>query len=948
MYSLDPMLAAKAAEGARLHFSGDLTWWLAVLIGLGAAGLAAWIYRGDLRGRTTPGLWVLPVLRGFTVMLVVMMLSGPVIQNRTSVGTTARVLMYVDASASMKATDEQMETQRKLRILRRLGWLEGGADEAAAGDALDRLGELRRVLTAMAADTANNLRNHVEQGELITKQAANYLEAMELDGWTDNELEAFKADLLDPFLKLDPEQADENDKANLLALQPAVDRWEQTIRNLLPQGAAALDALDPDTRAAVERFDRTPRWQRLETQLLEGAGGLVNQLAAEHNVELLALTARRFQMLWHPGALGNVAGDEEAEAEAAKEAEDNPLSTPRTLPVAATNMVTDLTTGILEGAVSENPEEKLFVVLFTDGQHNVDGASPLEMAAQLKDRGIAVHVVGMGTTEVARDLAVLKAETPSAVYPDARLTGHVIVQDGMDPGKPFTVRIEHHGVPVWQREFVTARKRRKLPFDFPIKDIVAAEQTRLSRDLRYANLPLVFNVVIPPVEGESKDDNNAGTLRVNVVTQKPRILFVDTRPRWEFRYLRNLLERDERWDVNTIQANWTNAGTPSLGPRGNQLGQFPNARDLLFQYQLVILGDVGKDLFAPAELQWVRDFVQLNGGGMIFIDGRMERHFNFSGTPVYDLLPVKLAAQGQTELRSLETSLRFRSAGGAQAPLMLAADSASNLKIWNDLPGPRWAALSEALPGAETLLEIVDANTQAAIPGLVFRRFGAGRVLYSAFDESWRWRKGVADMHHQRYWNQVAKWIMEPPFAVQDAFIALDSGPTTYELEETAPIRVRITNPQLAANPNLKPEAAILREGRVFGTVPLDPDPQSFTFRGETAPLESGDYEVRVRIPGVPDGLIKASTAFTVATNPFGELGRLHCDELLLRQIAKDSGGEYYREEEMQRLVELLGPASDHREITEEIQLWQSYWWFVPIMLLLTAEWILRRTKGLV
>ena len=611
-------------------------------------------------------------------------------------------------------------------------------------------------------------------------------------------------------------------------------------------------------------------------------------------------------------------------------------------------MVTDLTTGILEGAVSENPEEKLFVVLFTDGQHNVDGTSPLEMAAQLKDRDIAVHVVGMGTTEVARDLAVLKAETPSAVYPDARLTGHVIVQDGMDPGKPFTVRIEHHGVPVWQREFVTARKRRKLPFDFPIKDIVVAEQTRLSRDLRYANLPLVFNVVIPPVEGESKDDNNGGTLRLNVVTQKPRILFVDTRPRWEFRYLRNLLERDERWDVNTIQANWINAGTPILGPRGNQLGQFPNTRDLLFQYQLVILGDVGKDLFAPTELQWMRDFVQLNGGGMIFIDGRMERHFNFSGTPVYDLLPVKLAAQGQTELRSLETSLRFRSAGGAQAPLMLAADSASNLKIWNDLPGPRWAALSEALPGAETLLEIVDANTQAAIPGLVFRRFGAGRVLYSAFDESWRWRKGVADMHHQRYWNQVAKWIMEPPFAVQDAFIALDSGPTTYELEETAPIRVRITNPQLAANPNLKPEAVILREGRVFGTVPLDPDPQSFTFRGETAPLESGDYEVRVRIPGVPDGLIKASTAFTVATNPFGELGRLHCDELLLRQIAKDSGGEYYREEEMQRLVELLGPASDHREITEEIQLWQSYWWFAPIMLLLTTEWILRRTKGLV
>ena len=156
----------------------------------------------DLSGRPArshhAGPLGVAVLRGFTLMLVVMMLSGPVIQTALG-GHHSSVLLYVDASASMKATDEQMETQRKLRILRRLGWLEGGADEAAAGDALDRLGELRRVLTAMAADTANNLPNHVDQGELITKQAATYLEAIKLDGWTENELEAFKADLLDPF-----------------------------------------------------------------------------------------------------------------------------------------------------------------------------------------------------------------------------------------------------------------------------------------------------------------------------------------------------------------------------------------------------------------------------------------------------------------------------------------------------------------------------------------------------------------------------------------------------------------------------------------------------------------------------------------------------------------------------------------------------------------------------
>ena len=118
------ILAAKTVEGTRLHFTGDFTWWMAAILAGVAALAAAWIYRGDIKGRVAPGLWMLPLLRVGAIVLVVMMLSGPVIQNHTSVGTTARVLLYVDASASMKATDEQMELPRKLRIIRQLGWIE--------------------------------------------------------------------------------------------------------------------------------------------------------------------------------------------------------------------------------------------------------------------------------------------------------------------------------------------------------------------------------------------------------------------------------------------------------------------------------------------------------------------------------------------------------------------------------------------------------------------------------------------------------------------------------------------------------------------------------------------------------------------------------------------------------------------------------------------------------
>ena len=36
--------------------------------------------------------------------------------------------------------------------------------------------------------------------------------------------------------------------------------------------------------------------------------------------------------------------------------------------------------------------------------------------------------------------------------------------------------------------------------------------------------------------------------------------------------------------------------------------------------------------------------------------------------------------------------------------------------------------------------------------------------FYMGFDESWRWRYEVADLYHQRFWNQLKTRVMERPF----------------------------------------------------------------------------------------------------------------------------------------------------------------------------------------
>ena len=45
-----------------------------------------------------------------------------------------------------------------------------------------------------------------------------------------------------------------------------------------------------------------------------------------------------------------------------------------------------------------------------------------------------------------------------------------------------------------------------------------------------------------------------GSFRLRAVTQKRRILLLDGRSRWETRYLRNMFERDEQWEINTVIA----------------------------------------------------------------------------------------------------------------------------------------------------------------------------------------------------------------------------------------------------------------------------------------------------------------------------------------------------------------------------------------------------------
>ena len=141
-------------------------------------------------------------------------------------------------------------------------------------------------------------------------------------------------------------------------------------------------------------------------------------------------------------------------------------------------------------------------------------------------------------------------------------------------------------------------------------------------------------------------------------------------------------------------------------------------------------------------------------------------------------------------------------------------------------------------------------------------------------------------------------------------------------------------------------------DGQKVSTIALSADENSGgAFRGRTAPLAPGRYEIRLDtknlVPEAPDLGAEFYVQGKSADAAF-ELGELNCNEGLLIEIAKAARGEYFREENSADIAKRLEPFSKGRVEESETILWQSWWWFIPLVCLLTAEWIMRKRAGLI
>lgn len=744
-----------------------------------------------------------------------------------------------------------------------------------------------------------------------------------------------------------------------------------------PVAEALLDQLTPVLQSFADqnpaaakarlRFAQSSRWRRVLAALCEGRTPLLKELAAHHDIQLLRLGAGTPETVWQSHS---------------QQAQWTPEQVAAHLPRSPAGDVTDLA-----AALAQDPSPtKTAILLFTDGQHNA-GSSPLDPARLLGVRGIPLYAVGLGDALPPRRLVIQDVSAPQQVFMKDHAKGTITLADTMPGAVPFTLRVLAGEDVLWRQELTSqAIGRRQVEFDFPVEATVKQFLGREDAALTHRSVPLQLRVelvqparagaggsggaasanigttVVPasvasttapaattPATGPASavaaaptTGTTSETLGMMAVTRSNRVLLIDARPRWEWRYLHNLLERDQQWEINAVSPDLTAAVMQFK--RGKGKGQLPVTREEWLSYDLILVGDVPAALLTKDEHQWLADFVLERGGGLILVDGRHEGLPTFASTAAAPVLPV---SWGTGPARRQCGPLVLTTAGLKQSALAVSDKAAESPQaLWTQLPPPHWLAPVTALAGTETLITAPVGTEQ--VPVLVFRRYGSGKVLYSASEEFWRWRYLDGDTYYERFWNQVTNWIMDTPYAVQDDQLALDAGAATYAAGDHAEIRARLH--AAGGGPLLKASARAMfyRGEQLVAAVPFVADGTTGIYRAQSAALAPGEYLVKVSVDGLLPSPLPATTRFTVRAPVARELASLACNEPLLQQLTELSGGLYFREEQLREVPPTLAPLSSGRIEETETALWQSGWLFGAIVLLLTIEWLWRRRAGLI
>lgn len=603
----------------------------------------------------------------------------------------------------------------------------------------------------------------------------------------------------------------------------------------------------------------------------------------------------------------------------------------------------------LLSALSELRHKSLSsLIVVTDGQSN-QGKDPQEVAQLAAADGIPIHTVAVGNPSEPRNVAILAVNAPDAAMVEETVPVEVsLAARGFENEPAEVVITDTQGNQEMARQGFTLSER-------------GGQQTETLFFKPGHEGDYRLEVKIPPKPGEQFTDDNVRVISLRVQPEVIKVLYVEGRPRWQYRYLKDILLRAPNLKAQCLLTSATSDFMQESTKDVPALTRFPPTRKDLFQYDVIILGDVAPDEIDSFQtrsttedlLKEFKEFVEL-GGGFIMIAGQLHAPRDYRDTPIADILPVEIGDPDEERTNVQDHGVFRPHLPDWELPhriVTLETNLPLNKKLLEDpeygLPGMWWYyPVRRAKPGAEVILvHPTNRNRFGEHVLMAATRVPAGRTLFVGVDETWRWRMPYADRYTERFWRAAVRDVAIAKLRSSDKRFDLRTDKERYNLGEPIEVSVRVFDEDFRPS---RDEQQVVHLQRV--------DRAAEEIVAHKQDLGSYQRTLRADVPGTwrlwledPAQSGKKLSQRTIDVQvPMLEFVNPALDRPRLESIASASGGKCVGLHELPAL--LSGLSGESRRVpvrTERKDLWDRGWVLLTVVGLLAVEWALRKKFNL-
>jgi hypothetical protein len=434
-------------------------------------------------------------------------------------------------------------------------------------------------------------------------------------------------------------------------------------------------------------------------------------------------------------------------------------------------------------------------------------------------------------------------------------------------------------------------------------------------------------------------------LNVRVVDGKHEVLVLEDSWRWEFKFLRRVLEEDPSFRFTAILSRGGGAFMQFAAPdRRSQLVGLPQDRGQLRLFDTVVLGNVDPRRWPRDLAGSLRRLVVEEGKSLVVLAGPNLVYWS-AAPDLLTLLPVEITRQTANPVAGPVPIRVARE--GARSPFFLQPGSGplSSLPALDQVYPPL-----RKKPAATVLLEAAKLRT-ASNPLVIMAEHtaGRGRVLYVGTDTLWKWQTlaTTADVQttpYHAFWQQTLRALAPSRSGASPVNLWLQPHRSRYQAGQRAVVRAEVDARVPLSQVGIRGVVS-LPSGK---TLPLSFTLDSSASRAWVAEFETtsaGPYRVSASVVSGGRPAAEGSAVLDVEQARL-ELDDSPVDRANLARIAGSTGGKVIDPGDPQTWPDSAGKVALSERVT--LDLWNRWVLLILLSIVAGADWLLRLLHGYV